>query len=424
MGCKNSKGEITPVKKSDLAVAGQAASLNKVHPEMKVGQVEQSQEPTVASARGMDGTSAGVKSTSTNISAAELHKPSRYGENNNVEADPFYQPAHEQTKSMLHSATGLNKLQTQNKNQLIEQDTVEDQKQPVILFNFDFQNLKFHYFHIMTHRWDSNNLSESSDDCPKCPLFKYKEPKEIKDAVEFARYMSYIVFSDNVIFIIGGYNSYYSCLEYHIEENKFYCRDPIKVSRNNPSLYRRGKEIFAVSGDLIDAFSPHVAKYHVGRNEWTPLPDLPGPQGFASVTSINEKVDPSLIVLGGLSQKFPRTHVSTLSLFNFREEKWAEIDLSKLIPTRVPKFLNSVVVQTKESEVIILGAENTKSVYKFDLLEGTLVAGGKLPIEENFKEPMRSREALWRDGQVYCLAHSSSKGVYKGDIVSNKWDLI
>jgi len=407
MGCQQSKGESTATKKDD-----QAVTANKIHPEMKVEQVDQAGEQTLTSARAP--ASSGVKSANTNMTSSEVQKQSPL---------ELKDPVHEQTKSVLRNAAGLNKLQSQNKNTILAQETIEDQKPPVILFYFDFQALKFHYYNIMTHLWDTNDLLQSTDDCPRCPLFKYKDPKEAAGALEFARYMSYITLTDNVIFLIGGYNMFYSCLEYHIEENAFYCRERIKVSRNNPSLYKRGKEIFAVSGDLIDAFSKDVAKYHTGKNEWTTMPDLPGPQGFASVACINEKVDPSLIVLGGLSEKFPKTYVSTLSLFSFRENRWSDIDLSKLIPTRVPQFLNCVVVQTKESEVIILGAENSQTVYKFDLLEGTLVSGGKLPVEEIFKESMRSREALWRDNQVYCLSHSTSKTVYKGNLIDNQWDI-
>ena len=189
------------------------------------------------------------------------------------------------------------------------QPSPKKNKNSNILFYFDFQNKKFHYYNIQSSAWESNDLDYCKDDCPRCPLWKFKNKDEGKDAIQFVRYMNAIAYSEELVFLIGGYNSYYSCLEYNVTQNKFYCRKPIEVFRNNPTLCVHGDNIYAISGDLLDTFSNHVSAYNVQTNEWTALPELPEPQGFCSVSMIGRSKgaqgqgstnNSKLAVLGGL----------------------------------------------------------------------------------------------------------------------------
>jgi len=310
---------------------------------------------------------------------------------------------------------------------------------PNILFHFDFEAKMFYYYSTLSHEWNSNDLTRSMDNCRRCPLLKFKNIGEEEEALQYAKYMSFIAASDETILIIGGYNTFYSCLEYNIPQNSFSIKEPLKDYRNNPSLCKFGNNIFAVSGDLLDSYSTDVNMYDIQRNEWTQLPDLPFPQGLAAARVVydGEHVSGSrnldhqnpsqgikLAVLGGLSQKLPKIYSPILSLFNFQTERWQVCDLSQIFAQKIPNFVNCSIIQRAEGDLIILGSEGTKNTYKFDFINMRLGTAGRLPAEENFNISTRSKEVLYRHNQIFCLSHKQDLRVYLGYLTLEKWEVV
>jgi len=313
---------------------------------------------------------------------------------------------------------------------------------PNILFYFDFGAKMFYYYSTFSHEWNSNDLTHSMDNCRRCPLLKFKNPGEEEEAIQHAKYMSFIATSDETIFIIGGYNTFYSCLEYNITQNSFLVKEPLKDYRNNPSLCKFGDNIFAISGDLLDSFSTDVNMYDIQKNEWTSLPDLPFPQGLAAARVVYDgspQTNPvsgsrnldhhynqglKLAVLGGLSEKLPKTYSSLLSLYSFQTERWQICDLTKMFAQKIPNFVNCSIIQRSEGDLIILGSEGTKNTYKFDFINMRLGTAGRLPLEENFNVSVKSKEILYRNNQIFCLSHKQDLRVYLGYLTLEKWEVV
>lgn len=292
-----------------------------------------------------------------------------------------------------------------------------------ILVHFDFPNRRFHYYKALTNTWLENELDHAKNDCPKCPLFDSKHQDHEKEALKLARSMNCIAVSDELVYLIGGHNAEYSCLEYNVAQNKFDCKKPLATLRNNPSLCTHGTQIFAVSGDLLNAYSTRVTSFNVQTNNWTVLPSLPVVQGNSSVSVIGGK-DPNsplrLAVVGGLSEKFPKKYANVISLMNFSDKTWSVIELNQPAP-RIPKFIRSPVVEDHDGNLIILGSKFTRAIQKFDMTTKKLSVVGYLPNDETFNDPSRSKEAFVLGDSVFCMAHRLNLKVYKGDLEAHRW---
>lgn len=304
---------------------------------------------------------------------------------------------------------------------------------PTITYCFDYDALLFYCYDLEENTWITNDLRQSTNNCPTNPLVAFQEIRTKQQAKETLANTSLIALSNEHIYMIGGYHPLYSNLTYNIKENRFTFNEKMTKNRNRilPNLCTVENYIYCVSGDEIDFYSTRFDRYDRQSDTWDELPDLPSAHGLGNSQCVIDHGNLKIFTIGGLASKMPRVYNLNISIFDFKTQRW-EVTLLENCILKVPKFIRAPIVQDMLGLVLILGEERSYECFSFDFETNKFEARAKLARADDYNKPGFPGEAAYHDGYVVMpykrndLKSAGEKKVslHRNTVSSDTWDII